>query len=79
MKSQTKRMLGIITIIATGTVTITGCSRQADTPPTEPSGVVEQTKDAAVSAGEATKDMSGRAMERTGEALENAGDAMQEK
>ena len=78
MKRQTKRMLGVLTIVAAGAVATAGCGKNSETQPTESPGVVEQTKDAAVRAGEATKDVTGRAMEKTGEALEKAGDAMQE-
>ncbi len=78
MKIQTIRMLGVITIIAAGAAAMVGCGKKSETESTESPGVVEQSKDAAGRAGAATKDATGRAMEKTGEALEKTGDAMQE-
>jgi len=78
MKRQTIRMLGVITIIAAGAAAMVGCGKKSETESTESPGVVEQTKDAAVKAGAATKDATGRTIEVTGEALEKAGDKMQE-
>ena len=78
MKIQTIRMLGVITIIAAGVSTMAGCGKKSETQSTGSPGVVEQSKDAAGRAGAATKDATGRAMEKTGEALEKTGDAMQE-
>lgn len=78
MNKRTLRILGVTMITASGLAMMVGCGRNADTQSTESPGIVEQSKDAAVSAGEATKDVTGRAMEKTGEALEKAGDKMQE-
>jgi hypothetical protein len=67
MKKDTKRMLGVLGIVAGGVLTIMGCGQRNETETTEPPGAVERTRDAA-----------GRGIERSGEALEKAGDAMQE-
>ena len=67
MKSDTKRMLGVLAIGVAGAVMVVGCGKQSETGTDESPGVVEQ-----------TKDLTGRGIERSGEALEKAGDAMQE-
>ena len=64
-----------------------GCTEKSESEPTEGEGVaeragaavdraVDKTKDVATTAAEATKDTTGKAVEKTGEVLGNAGDAV---
>ncbi len=81
MNIHKKQILGVLTIVAAGAVS--GCGNKADTQTSDAYGVetnriAEQVRDEAVRAGEATRDASGRAMERTGEQLQEAGENMQD-